>query len=244
MQVYRSRLGATPIAGMLARDIERGGDAGRVAATPALSAPGVIPEVQARIASIAEPLLNPVAASAEAVPHVRLKPQPKTASSLDSDTNRTQARSGSRRQGFRLRREVLRPNLPEPEHDERTNTSGTASSSPAPAMQVAPEKTSAPALAPLVMAPVDGPSPDLQASDESVYAKEGLLQESGVIAEAGDGTPAIAAEGAACVTYSDFIAETAKEEASAADLNAGALAELRGGGPACQAEAEPEGAVD
>lgn len=244
MQVYRSRLGATPIAGTLARDIERGGNIGRVAATPALSAPGVIPEVQARIAQLAEPLLNPVVANAEAVPHVRLKPQPRTASSLDSDTNRTQARTGSRRQGFRLRREEPRPNLPEPEHDDRTNASGTASSSPAPAVQIAPEKTSAPALAPLVMAPVDGPSPDIQAADESVYAKDGLLQESGAFVEAGDGASATAAEGPACVTYSDFIAETAKEEASAADLNAGALAELQGGGPACPADAEPDGAVD
>jgi hypothetical protein len=43
-----------------------------------------------------------------------------------------------------------------------------------------------------------------------------------------------APDGADCVTYSDFIADTARENASAADLNAGALAELQGGGSACE----------
>jgi soluble lytic murein transglycosylase len=239
MQVYRSRLGASPIAGALVRDIERGGGTGRLAATSALSAPGVIPDVQPRIASLAEPLLNPVVANADAVPHVRLKPQPKTAAALDGDTKRTQARSsGSRRQGFRLRREEPRPALPPPAHDDKSNASGTASSTTSSVTQIAPEKTAAPAMAPLSMEPVDGPSPDVQAADESVYAKDGLLPEAN--AEAHVGAEAITTADDTCVTYSDFIAETAREEASAADLNAGALAELQGGGTSCPTEASAE----
>ena len=35
-------------------------------------------------------------------------------------------------------------------------------------------------------------------------------------------------------TYREYIARVEKEEASAADLNAGMLAELKTGGPACE----------
>lgn len=46
-----------------------------------------------------------------------------------------------------------------------------------------------------------------------------------------------------CRTYRDYIAETAREEASAADLNSGMLAESRGGGTVCETE-KPSTAVN
>ncbi|MEZ5916521.1 MAG: transglycosylase SLT domain-containing protein [Parvularculaceae bacterium] len=58
-QIYRSRISGGPIAGRLAADIERGGAPGRVGATPALDATGMLPPLQARIADIADPLVNP-----------------------------------------------------------------------------------------------------------------------------------------------------------------------------------------
>ncbi len=76
-----------------------------------------------------------------------------------------------------------------------------------------------PGEAPLMMAPVDGEAE--AAGAESAYAAEGLTPPAAQTAEEG------------CSGYTDFIAETAKEEASAADLNAGALAELQGGGDPC-----------
>jgi hypothetical protein len=44
------------------------------------------------------------------------------------------------------------------------------------------------------------------------------------------------AAGGTCRTYREFVAEVSREDASAADLNAGMLAEIAGGGASCAAE--------
>ena len=56
----------------------------------------------------------------------------------------------------------------------------------------------------------------------------------------GEGPPATAVDpkdaAKECQTYRDYIASTAREEASAADLNSGMLAEARSGGAACESK--------
>lgn len=233
-QIYRSRLAKAPIAGALAMDIERGAARGRIGAIPALSAPGVIPDVQPRIVKLAENLLIPLTNVAEAAPHVRLKPQPASARAAEGADNTKKTETRGRRQSFRQKKA---PPLPAGEHEEGKpgaeqramrqaapkETLEPQNAAPAPAPEPAP-----PADAPLTMAPVDGEAE--AAAAEGAYAAEGLTP------------PATQAADEACAGYTDFIAETAKEEASAADLNAGALAELQGGGAPCPpASPAPEG---
>lgn len=224
-QIYRSRLTKGAIAGALARDIERGGPVNRVAAINAASSSGALPDVQARIAALAEPVLNPPVAAADALSHIRLKPdEPATVDAVaDSPAAKTPARANGR-PSFRLRKQ--KPPVPGP-HDDMQVT-------PAPAPVAATAATpasinSAPAL---VMAPIGD---DTSAADTEAGNAEdplaGLLAETAHDQRAAD--EGIEPDTGECVTYSDFIAETAKEEASADDLNAGAFAELKGGGVTC-----------
>lgn len=229
-QIYRSRLTRIAIAGALSRDIERGGPSARVAAMPSISSPGVIPDIQPRIAALAEPVLNPLAAAPDALAHVRIKPPVAAVKEAEVEAipGKTPARL-NRRPSFRPKKTF--PPEQAPRHDETV----TAPSAPIPAAaeSAKPIAGAAADQPPLVMAPVDGDT-ETAVEAEPAYASEALVPPS-----EGDGTIAGApgaAEPAAeeCVTYSDFIAETAKEEASAADLNAGALAEFIGDQNACK----------
>lgn len=220
-QIYRSRLTKSAIAGLLARDIERGGSANRVAAISAISSPGVIPDIQPRIASLAEPVLNPLETAPEALAHIRLKPPPSAAKEAQAEAKPTKTPTGMwRRPSFRQKKQF--PQQQAPRHDD-TRT--------APAETVKPVAATGD-LPPLTMEPVDG-AVEAAVDAEPAYAEDALIEPSageGLI-EAAQGLEGAAAD---CVTYSDFIAETAKEEASADDLNAGALAELIGEGSACK----------
>ncbi len=235
-QIYRSRLVKAPIAGALAMDIERGAARGRIGAIPALSAPGLIPDLQPRIAKLAENLLVPLAAVAENVPHPSLDPQPLNVRAAENAEAPKKTETRGRRQSFRQKKTPP----PEGEHEEgKTLAERRVMRQAAPKETLEPENAapapdgpimdtpvdgaptdSAPlAEAPLVMAPVD--SETALADAESAYAAEGLTP------------PADQPTNEPCVGYTDFIAETSKEEASADDLNAGALAELQGGGEPC-----------
>lgn len=246
-QIYRSRLTKGAIAGVLARDIERGGGANRIAAIPALSGPGLIPELQPRIAAIAEPILNPPLAAADALSHIRVKPAP------EPRTRSEPAKASPARPASRFnRRPSSRANKPAPIPAETAHgatppapapqrasppasveTFGEAAGEAATAAPIA-DAVAAPAIAaPLTMEPVDSAA-SAAVNAEPAYAEDALIPPMGeplVAAPAEDG---LEGETEECVAYSDFIAETAKEEASADDLNAGALAELRSGGSSCR----------
>jgi len=116
-QIYRSRLTKSAIAGALSRDIERGGAAARVAAMPAISAPGVIPEIAPRIVALAEPVLNPLTAPSDALSHIRVKPPLPVAkeTSAADKPNRTPARI-NRRPAFRPKKSF--PQQQPLRHDE------------------------------------------------------------------------------------------------------------------------------
>ncbi|MEK7265822.1 MAG: lytic transglycosylase domain-containing protein [Pseudomonadota bacterium] len=231
-QIYRSRLTKGAIAGSLSRDIERGGAASRVAAMPAISSPGVLPDIDPRIIALAEPVLNPLTAPAEALAHVRLKPPVSAVKEAQREAkpNRTQTRL-NRRPSFQQKKTF--PQDQAPRHDEPTAAPPVPAPAPAPAGAAANPVAASPGLPPLIMAPVDG---EMEAAVEAepAYASEALVppqEGEGVAAAAPDASLPVADE---CVTYTDFIAETAKEEASADDLNAGALAELMGDQNACK----------
>jgi len=226
-QIYRSRLAKAPIAGALALDIERGAPRGRIGAIPALSAPGVIPDVQPRIADLARGVLIPLAGIADAAPHIRLKPQPANVSAIEGPESAKKTETRGRRQSFRQKKT---PPFPGGEHGAgKTATERRAVRQAAPTETLATQNAaplSPPSPAPmtetpLVMAPVDGDAAVMES--ETLYSEEGLAPS----------TQQSAAD--PCAGYTDFIAETAKEEASADDLNAGALADLQGSGADCPA---------
>ncbi|NWG92471.1 MAG: transglycosylase SLT domain-containing protein [Parvularculaceae bacterium] len=230
-QIYRSRLNNVSIAGKLAADIERGGPQLRVASVAPISAPGLIPDIAPRIVALAEPILNPLASVPDALAHVRLKPRPSSATAAQAEppTAKTQTR-GLPRPSFRPRK-IAPP--PEGPHDESPPTEA-----PVAAQSASPIAENSATPAPLIMEPVDSAAEIARTESEAAYASEALIAPEAAgrpfPAPQGDGDAALEPAEDACVTYSDFIAETAKEEASADDLNAGALAEFMSGGSACQ----------
>ena len=218
-QIYRSRLAKAPIAGVLALDIERGAARGRIGAIPALSAPGVIPDVQPRILVLAKEVLLPLAAVAETAPHLRLKPQPANAAAAASADKATKTETRGRRPSFRQKKTQA---APPGEHNDARPAPARATVKQAVPKETVETQNSAPAQSselPLVMAPIDGEA--ARAESETAYTAEGLTP------------PAAQSSPDPCAGYTDFIAETAKEEASADDLNAGAFAELQGGATPC-----------
>jgi len=231
-QIYRSRLAKAPIAGALAMDIERGAPRGRIGAIPALSAPGLIPDVQPRIAALAQGLLVPLAAAAETVPHVRLKPQPANVRVAEGAETAKKTDTRGRRLSLRQKKTQAPPNG---EHAIGRPAKVRATVKEAAPKEVMDAQNSAPAPTqaepPLLMAPVDGEAARIE--NEAAYSAEGLAPPA---SQAGVDE--------ACAGYTDFIAETAKEEASADDLNAGALAEFQGGAGPCPVPASQPDPVE
>lgn len=259
-QIYRSRLNSTAIAGALSGDIERGGAARRIATIAPAGTAGSLPEMQARIAALAEPILNPLSTAPEALSHIRLKPPPASAVGSDAPAKKTPARARGLQNFFQRRP----PPPPPGKHED------SEAIAPAP---VAADASDAPVAMeaigePPIFAPAEGGSETpsaLKAADAPATAPVGgatlsppgaadtalipiePAAETAAHPQAAAATPpdpirfemtAQPQDGSTrndkCLSYGDFIAETAKEEASADDLNAGALAEFRGGGKPCE----------
>lgn len=205
-QVYRSRLRDRPIAGELSGDLDRGGPRGR-AGGGAESSPVLI------------------LAAANVGPQT-LPPLPRRTADFAADAAHVEPEVGDKESA---------PNAPAEEAPSPKESAPDSSPDAAPALSadqagsardntVEPETTGHPAEAAEAtnaapketITPVAPAAPALQPPTEP-------LDEA--VAEAEN-------EDDPCETYRDFIAETAKEP-SAADLNAGMLAELQGGG-ACK----------
>lgn len=222
-QIYRSRLSKTGIAGRLAADIERGGPKGRLAAVAPISAPGVIPDVQPRIAAAGQPVLSPAIASAAALSHIRVKPARTKPPETDARAA-TPARAG-KRPGFRIRKQPATPR--DDKHlDEAAQPTATAS----PATPVAVPAAAPPA--PLAMDPVDGATTAILESEDS-FVEDALIDSETLADPAATDALAASAPPKDCTALTDFIAETAGEEATADDLNAGALEAFVGGDNPC-----------
>lgn len=222
-QIYRGRDGARPIAGSLIRDIERGGPTARAGLKPAIASQGALPDLQPRIVAAAAKVLTPPTHLASTVAVAGLAPA----------TKGTPAASESPKKPRSTRNSRYRPRTPPPAAEPAEtphiakNAAPPLTPTPAPTptrdeptvaiKPAAPRKEEAP----LVMAPVDG---DAEADSEAAFEEQGLVAP---IAQESGSLDAEADNAASCAS-ADAIAASEKEEASADDLNAGALAALRG----------------
>ena len=123
-----------------------------------------------------------------------------------------------------------------------------AAPAPAPAATTEPTRSAATQTPPIsaddlnalqagALADATSPSEEPAAAAPEAGTAPGTLDITGPIADAvadsNVATDSTATEIVECETYTGYIARTAKEEASASDLNAGMLAELESGGAAC-----------
>ena len=204
-QVYRGRINEAPIPGLLARDLERGGAQGRVAKIDGVKSIGALPPLQPRILATADPILNP--------------PAPEHTPFLDAgDIAHDDA-----------------PALETPPLDPSTADGDEAPAprrTPKPALSAddAAVTSTAPFAASEPAPPVDADTADPAApltADPALDAAPGSMGEP--LTTQTDGSSS-EAEREPCQGYADYIAETEGEAATAADLNAGALAELSSDG--------------
>lgn len=233
-QIYRSRLTKSPIAGSLSRDIERGGPANRTASSPAISAQGPVPEIQPRIVALAEPILNPVIVAPESLQHDVISiPAPEKSTRVNAKSQKAPG-GPMRRPSFRQKKRF--PTDVAPRHDGLTPDPSAARTEASASMPVESIDEPPPLVRePLAMEPVGSAIGASIEAAEAAFDGEAFMTEEdaaeGLIESAAPDEDADSS--GECVTYSDFIAETAKDEASADDLNAGALAEFLGDGSGC-----------
>ncbi len=246
-QVYRSRLTAAPIAGRLAADIERGGPAARVASAPALRADGALPPLQSRIVALADPILNPPPPPA---PPPVIDPAPNAAGASPIPAAAEPAVRPARTNRVRNRREPSPRSNVQPSSPPVAGVESPVAEDPVgeldlpdvalgAAVLVDPGSSNAGDLLTAqpeepwndvsddtaVRSAAPNPAPDFEAGDTD--AEGGHLN-----ARAADAGPVNATD-PECRTYVDYVAETDREEAAAADLNAGSLANFHGNGGAC-----------
>ncbi|MGF1544460.1 MAG: transglycosylase SLT domain-containing protein [Parvularculaceae bacterium] len=265
IQVYRARLTGAPLAGGLAKDLERGGRSGRVGTGMTWNATRLAetsfagdrpPEVQARIRAIAAPVLaearlGPHAAPvvADAAPAANAILEPKEAPG--TQTPNSEAPTTTSEATPRAAPEPIEERAPTPptrEVDIETTPPAIAGPdakprrpAPTPTPTPTPTVTPTPSVAEPAVAAAPPPRETPPAATGTASPENGAVRagsggaSSGTAGsgETGLGTTASADD---CVGYAAFISEANEEEeaeVSAEDLNAGALAELRSGGPAC-----------
>ncbi len=223
-QVYRGRLTAAPIAGKLAADIEIGGAPNRAGQLPAKQFAGTLPPLPERTGKFADAAMKSVLAPpappappapATSTPETVGAEAPMVSSAADALSDKDSAdfigdaqptgAAGS------LARGAAASSNPSASIGRRTPT-------PTPASPKSSVKapTPAPLLMPLQPKPSthEGPAPAADSPPQSA-------------AQAAD--PPVNAREPGCSTYRNYVSKTAREEASASDLNVGMLAELKGG---------------
>jgi soluble lytic murein transglycosylase len=218
-QVYRSRLTEGPIAGRLAADLELGGPGRRAGRLPNRSYAEPLPPMPPRTAiyASAAPLAQPAKPLLEPAPEAAPEESAPAATFEAVNTSQTRVDGGaSELKAAPAPRETDRPALSEylGSQREQKKSKGALSleaSPPEPAVETA----------------------SLEPEAAEIMALSDLPDEHAEPIGA-------AAEDADCETYTTFIAATAGENASAADLNAGMLAELKSGAKGCEATAEDE----
>lgn len=261
-QVYRSRLTDGPIAGRLSADLDLGGPSRRAGQLPNLSYANALPPLPQRTAlfagavQLAQPgktlLDDPASAAdgeriaAESAPETTIEGMNAADTRIDTDL------SGELSDADKADFSGDRPSPAEADHDRRRKGPAMAGEGRTP--PAAPPQTSAapqPALSKFIgskrarkeeapaaaaddiAAATPGETPETEAPTEPPESDSQLA-----LAAA---SPEMAPGGVTpeCQTYTAYIASTDQQEASAADLNAGMLAELQSGAPGCARPAEP-----
>lgn len=227
-QVYRSRISGAPLSGALGRDLERGGARNRVGTITGTPSIGNLIALQARIAAIAEPILSP--------------PSPAPAPDFDpisaaevSDEPDGLPRAINRQPGSQ-------PGSSEPLPIAVPNIDDTYEAITPPSIQTTldPPATPPPLRDPEWATPTPSVINETPLNDS--YINDGQLptltpettsrptfsdpDNTALYEQPGDNPP----RHSDCITYKEFLTETEGENASAADLNAGSLAELQTGG--------------
>ncbi|MEX0645744.1 MAG: lytic transglycosylase domain-containing protein, partial [Parvularculaceae bacterium] len=247
-QVYRGRLTAAPIAGKLAADLELGGPGNRVGAlanTPYQFALPPLPERTARFASAApsapppppvevgEPAGDPAAAEAAA---------PSSGAGGAAPANQdvslgTEGLSDADKADFigdKAQPPALLKIEPKPAKARSRKAPPKAPAAPVAAAKAAAPSEMSPAPAPIISGVDPAPAGTVPLLADVPIAPEDLaapLTDEASLAPPMADAPS---PGADCGAYRDFLAATAKEDATAADLNAGMLADFESG--VCQGD--------
>lgn len=250
-QVYRARLDDAPIAGKLAADIELGGTSRRAGLTPNRQFAGTLPPLPERTARFADAAslvdLKPPGPETEPA-----EPPPPTPS-LETGAlpgNVLDEADGADYLGDAPRTAASRPKgrlAVERAAQAKTATARPAAQAPSVAPALMGRQPPPPAAAPSARSPQSLPAasaPSVGSQTKAAPANPLVMAPivaSGEEASASPAQPSAtqSAQGDECQTYRDYIAATAGADASAADLNSGMLAEVRGGGRACEERDAP-----
>jgi soluble lytic murein transglycosylase len=222
-QVYRARLTESAIAGRLSADLEIGGGAKRAGLLPGRQHAGALPPAPARTIALARnsalPETAPPAPPAEAAP-------------LDAGAAREAPAEGAQAAPADRLAEADAADF----IGDARRSAATAPKPPAPRLSAVARSGARAGPA----APPQTSATDPSAAAASASASEGPGS-AALMTAAPQPDPAQTpdkpdAAGGTCRTYREFVAEASREDASAADLNAGMLAEIAGGGASCAAE--------
>ena len=219
-QVYRSQLSSEPIPGKLRRDLERGGSQNRAGAIDGINSISNLIPLQLRISEIADPILNPPPPPIE---DTAIEDSPTDADTVESSNAEANEEASA----------------PQPPTQTRRTTSRQRARKPA-SEEVSPED--APTLAqPEITQQLEHPS-DTTVEKVTTDNSTSEIEPTSLASEP---RPALSpatvssdleisgdsdANVSECISYTDFLAQTDGEDATAADLNAGSLAELQTGG--------------
>lgn len=227
-QVYRSQLSGDPIPGKIRRDLERGGAQNRAGLIDGINSIGNLIPLQPRIATVADPILNPPPPPAPEVPLEATDTEADTVENTNAQSSEEAAapQLPARARGTTSRRRARKP-VPE----ETQSDDGPSLAQPELAQQLEqPAQTATDTAADtatdvaesdtLVTTATTASAPQhpIPALSPSTIANDDVVFEDSIAADD------------ECVAYTDFLAQTEGEDASAADLNAGSLAELQTGG--------------
>ncbi len=235
MQVYRSRLGGAPIAGKLAGDLERGGGAGRVGGRPAIKSAGFVPEISPRLTAIANTVLETLDAQAQTAEAASGSTAPTSlpgqAPSPDEPVNAPKEQAANEAPSTIAPAPTPVVAKSQDAHEDRSITDiAVASDEPGAAGAIEPSLEAhsiiAPAIAPSPPA-FDNASADLPVAPASNAERPAAASSTAAATPTPPGSPD------ECQGYADYLAAVDPDAATAADLNAGSLAELESGGPRC-----------
>jgi len=218
-QVYRARASGDPIPGHLIRDIERGGPQNRAGTVDGITSIGNLIPLQPRIAAIADPVLNPPTpiivpsispdpSDIDTVTSLPTQPQNTASQTIIHEARDTSPISNSIDTALDQK---VSPALIIDEINFQPKTSD----------QTTANKSSTNALDPSALERATAPISISETNDTSPFEIKNTNKVINNHINTGTSD---------CVTYTDFLAKTKGEDASAADLNAGALAELQTGG--------------
>ncbi|MEZ5982293.1 MAG: transglycosylase SLT domain-containing protein [Parvularculaceae bacterium] len=240
-QVYRSRLTEKPIAGRLAADLEVGGASNRAGLLAARTATEALPDLPPRTAVFASAakLMSPDPAPAAPAPNAT-QDNATNAGDTRIDTDAAKTATASESAAFiaddkpatqKKTKDARGRKKPSPALSEFLGTKPAPKEEPAKSPEDSAPAPTSNAIVALSSsdAPAAGDENDNTSSDAAPLAAEmndNILNE--------EGAPTTQK----CETYRAYISAADKDEASAGDLNAGMLAELKGGG-SCGEDSAP-----